>query len=209
MHSTKFYPFELKPEPDSCWSLHAGPDGKIYAAACCEHEPGGVVHVLRYNDQNDLLDHVLNVAEAVGEPFNSGRASQCKIHYSFAPSEPDGMLYAATHLRSPGYGRKSFAHWGEWKNSKFGFPRSYLIAYDTRRDELAWTSPFIPNEGCRCSALDEERGRLYAISYPRDHFWIFDLSKRSIRSLGRLGSVHSQAIFTDPPGRVSSPNVSL
>lgn len=96
--STKFYPFPLEPKPDSCWSLHAGPDGKIYVAACCEHIPGGVAHILRYNAETDSLDDLLDVAETVGEPFDSGRASQCKTHDSFAASAEDGILYAATHL---------------------------------------------------------------------------------------------------------------
>ena len=204
--STTFYPFEIEPTPDSCWSIHAGPDGRIYVAACCEHISGGVAHIMRYNEQTDSLDHVLNVAAAVGEPPDSGRASQCKIHDSFAPSAEDGILYAATHLSAPGVGQKQFAHWGEWKNAKTGFPGSYLIAYDTRRDEVAWTCPFIPYEGCRCLALDNQRGRLYAMSYPRDHFWVFDLSSRELRSFGRLGSVNSQTIFTDRRGRVFTSN---
>ena len=67
---------------------------------------GGVAHIMRYNEQTDSLNHVLNVAEAVGEPSDSGRASQSKIHYSFAPSAEDGILYAATHLSAPGVGQK-------------------------------------------------------------------------------------------------------
>ena len=128
-----------------------GPDGRIYAAACCEHLSGGIVHILRYNDATDSLDHVLNVAEAVGEPADSGRATQCKIHYGFAASAEDGILYAATHMSAPGYGRKAYRPWGDWKTDG-AFPCSYVVAYDTRRDAVAWTSPFIPREGCRCLA---------------------------------------------------------
>ena len=206
MRTTDFYPFVgIDPAPDTCWSLHTGPDGRIYAAACCEHIPGGVVHIVRYNDQTDQLDCLINVGEAVGESPDTGRATQCKIHYSFAASPGSSILYAATHLSAPGKGRKGYHFWGEWK-SEFDFPCSYLLAYDTERDEVAWTSPFIPHEGCRCLALDEERGRMYAISFPRDHFWIFDLAKRTIRDMGRLGSVNSQAIFTDRRGRVFTSN---
>ena len=206
MELAKFYSFDLDPLADTCWSIHTGPDGRIYAAACCEHTPGGQVNVLRYNDETDSLDQVVNIARVVDEPWDSGRATQCKIHYSFAPSQRDGILYAATHLSAPGYGRDKYSPWSEWKNAATAFPASWLVAYDVHRDEVAWTSEFIPREGCRCLALDEERARLYAISYPRDHFWIFDLAKREIRSLGRLGSVNSQAIFTDRRGRVFTSN---
>ena len=38
----------------------------------------------------------VDVPEAVGEPKDSGRPTQCKIHYSFAPSMSDGIMYMAT-----------------------------------------------------------------------------------------------------------------
>lgn len=206
MKTAKFYPFEHHPTPDSCWSLSTGPDGRIYASSCCEGTPGGGVFIVRYNDEQDRLDTIVDVAEAVGEPLQSGRATQCKIHYSFAASPATGIMYAATHLSAPGYGQLAYSPWADWKDEDHSFPHSTLLAWDTRKDEVAWTSVFIPREGCRCLALDEERGRLYAISYMRDHFWIFDLDTRKIRSLGRLGSINSQGIFTDRQGRVFTSN---
>ncbi|MGB2820754.1 MAG: hypothetical protein WBF17_07225, partial [Phycisphaerae bacterium] len=208
MKTSTFYPFEREPMPDSCWSLSAGPDGRIYAASCCEGTPGGGAYIVRYNDETDSLDTVVDVAEATGEPLTSGRATQCKIHYSFAASASDGMLYAATHLSAPGWGHRRYSPWADWKDELRAFPHSTVLAYDTRRDEVAWGGPFIPREGCRCLALDEARGRLYAVSYPRDHFWIYDLRTRSIRDLGRIGSVNSQAVFTDRRGRVFTTNCS-
>jgi len=206
MKSTRLYVFDDDPKPDSCWSLSAGPDGRIYAAACVELLPGGGVTIVRYDEEKDGLETVIKVAEAVGEPLTSGRATQCKVHYGFAASPGTGILYAATHLSAPGYGQLAYSPWADWKDDARSFPRSYLLAYDTRRDAVAWTSPFIPREGCRCLALDEERGRLYAVSYPRDHFWIYDLATRSIRNRGRLGSINSQGIFTDRRGRVFTSN---
>ena len=204
--TAKFYPFEHVPVPDSCWGLSAGPDGRIYASSCCEGTPGGGVFIVRYDEDHDRLETIVDVAEAVGEPLTSGRATQCKVHYSFAASPATGFLYAATHLSAPGFGQLAYSPWADWKDEEHAFPRSTLLALDTRRDTVAWTAPFIPREGSRCLALDEERGRLYAISYPRDHFWIFDLERRSLRDLGRLGSINSQAIFTDRRGRVYTSN---
>ena len=206
METAKFYAFEHQPAPDSCWSLHTGPDGRIYAASCCEYAGGGEAKLVRYNDSTDSLDTVLNVAEAAGEPGRNGRASQCKIHYSFAPSAADGLLYMATHLSAHGKGTRRYSPWSDWKDDKRSFPHSVLIAYDTKTDTVAWTSQFIPREGCRCLALDPVRRRLYAVSYPRDHFWIFDLDARTIRDLGRMGSVNSQVVFTDRRGRAFTTN---
>ena len=206
MKTAKFYPFDHVPAPDSCWSVSTGPDGRIYAASCCESVPGGGVYMVRYDDETDSIETLVDLPEVTGQPRDSGRATQCKIHYSFAASRKDGIMYAATHLSAPGVGQKRYRAWGEWKNEATSFPHSVLVAYDTGRDEVAWTDTFIPREGCRCLALAEEQGLLYAIGYPRDHFWVYDLAKRTMRSLGRLGSVNSQTIFTDRRGRAYMSN---
>lgn len=77
-----------------------------------------------------------------------------------------------------------------------------MLAFDTRKDQVLWWDTLIPKEGCRCMALDEERGMIYAVSYPRDHFIIYDIDKRKRRDFGRIGSINSQAIFTDDRHRV-------
>jgi len=35
-YKVNWYQFTQHPNSDSCWSLSVGPDGKIYAAACCK-----------------------------------------------------------------------------------------------------------------------------------------------------------------------------
>jgi len=206
LKTARFYPFEHEPVPDSCWSMITGPDGRVYASSCCEMTPGGSVSIVRYNDDTDSLDTVVNVAKVVGEALDSGKGTQCKIHYSFASSPNNDILYAATHLSAPGLGRRYYHAWADYKDQDRAFPHSVVLAYDTGREEVLWHSVFIPREGCRCMALDPDRGKLYAISYPRDHFWIFDIGTREIRDLGRLGSVNSQGIFTDRKGRVFTTN---
>ena len=199
--TARYYQFDHDPPPDSCWSLSTGPDGRIYAASCCEYAAAGGVYIVRYNDQTDSLDTLVDVPKAVGVPKGDGRASQCKIHYSFAASPDDDILYAATHLSAPGKGHRRYSAWGDWKDPRSSFPYSTLLAYDTAADEVAWTDTFIPREGCRCLALEPKRKLLYAVSYPRDHFWVYDIAQREIRDLGRMGSVNSQAVFTDRLGR--------
>src|SRR5262249_2044560 len=87
-----WYPVTGHPAADTCWSVSVGPDGRIYAAACAEGVPGGVVKVVRYNENTDALDYLFSLDEMVNDPGDSGRATQCKIHYSFAPSMADGVL---------------------------------------------------------------------------------------------------------------------
>lgn len=198
----KFYRFDAYPVSDSCWSLSAGPDGRIYAAACCEMSPGKSVKVMRYDRTRDKLELLFDVAEAVNDPPDSGRATQCKIHYSFAASPKTGLLFCGTHLSGPPIGHRIYSPWASWHDEKVCFRGAALIAYDTRENRVAWFDTLIPKEGCRCLALDDERDLLYAIGYPRDHLVVYDLKTRRTRDLGRIGSVNSQAIFVDRRHRV-------
>jgi hypothetical protein len=201
-YPTKWYPFTGHPDSDTCWSLSVGPDGRIYAAACAESVPGGVVKPTRYNEQRDDLDYLFSLDEKVDDPGTSGRATQCKIHYSFAPSMHDGVLYMATHLSGPPIDLPVYSPWYSWHDQKRVFRGSALLAWDTRNDQVLWWDTMIPKEGCRCLLHDEDRGLLYAMSYPRDHFIIYDLKTRKHRDLGRISSINPQTLFLDKQHRV-------
>ncbi|MFC1451741.1 hypothetical protein ACFLSJ_00165 [Verrucomicrobiota bacterium] len=205
-YRTAWYPFAEHPDSDSCWSLSAGPDGRIYAAACAEGTPGGIVKLVRYNGRDDSLEYLFDLDEMVDDPRDSGRATQCKIHYSFAPSVSDGVLYMATHLSGPPIDQPAYSPWHSWHDPERCFRGSALLAFDTSTDTVLWWDTLIPREGCRCLLHDEERGRLYALSYPRDHFIIYDIEKRRGRDAGRIGSINAQALFMDSRHRVWTSN---
>jgi hypothetical protein len=205
-YAVKWYPFTEHPESDTCWSLSVGPDGRIYAASCAESVPGGVVKPVRYNEQTDRLDFLFNLAEKVDDPGDTGHATQCKIHYSFAPSMSDGVLYMATHLSGPPIDLPVYNPWHSWHDEKRLFRGSALLAFDTRTDQVLWWDTLIPKEGCRCLLHDEERRLLYALSYPRDHFIIYDLKTRQRRDIGRIGSINGQTLFLDKSHRVWTTN---
>jgi hypothetical protein len=59
-YKVKWYEFTEHKVSDTCWSLSVGPDGRIYAAACAEGVPGGVVKVTRYNEAKDGLDYLFD-----------------------------------------------------------------------------------------------------------------------------------------------------
>ena len=201
-YTSKWYPFTEHPVSDSCWSLSVGPDGRIYAAACCEHLPGGIVKPVRYNEQTDSIDYLFDMDVMTGDPRDSGRATQCKIHYSFAPSMHDGIMYMASHLSGPPIDRPAYSPWFSWMDKERCFRGAALLAFDTRTDQVLWWDTLIPKEGCRCLCHDEERGLLYSLSYPRDHLFVYDIAKRERRDLGRIGSVNAQALFLDARHRV-------
>lgn len=201
-YSAKWYPFTKHPDSDSCWALSVGPDGRIYASSCAEGVSGGVVIPTRYNEERDDLDYLFNLAEKVNDPPDSGRATQCKIHYSFAPSMHDQIVYMATHLSAPPIDLPVYSPWYSWHDEKRCFRGSALLAFDTRTDEVLWWDTLIPKEGCRCLLHDEERGLLYAMSYPRDHFFTYDLRTRKRRDVGRISSINPQCLFIDKRHRV-------
>ena len=195
-YDVAFYRFDQWPDSDSCWSLSTGPDGRIYAAACVELIDGSSVCLTRYNDRTDAIDYLLEMDRAVGDLRDSGRATQCKIHYSFAPDVRDGVLYMATHLSGPPKGEKAFSPWQSWYAEKM-FRGAVLLAYDTGSDKVLRHNMFIPKQGCRCLCLDQEHNLLYALSYPLDHFIVHDLKTGESHDMGRIGSVNCQAIFLD------------
>ena len=197
-----WYPFTFHPKSDSCWSLSAGPDGRVYGAACCEHSPGETVVPCRYNEAADAVEPLFEMDKMVDDPRDSGRATQCKIHYSFAPSMGDGILYMATHLSGPPIDRPAYSPWMSWLDPERCFRGSALLAFDTATDQVLWWDTLIPKEGCRALLHDEDRGLLYAVSYPRDHLFVYDIGRRQRRDLGRIGSVNAQVIFMDSRHRV-------
>jgi len=195
-YDTAFYRFNKWPDSDACWSLSTGPDGRIYAAACVEITPGSTVYLTRYNDQTNSIDYLLEMDKALGDPRDSGRATQCKIHYSFVPDSRNGILYMATHLSGPPKGRASFSPWHSWYGNEM-FRGSVLLAYDTSADKALWHDLMIPKQGCRCLCFDQKHDLFYALSYPLDHFIVYDLATRESYDMGRIGSVNCQAIFLD------------
>ena len=197
-----WYPFTFHPKSDSCWSLSVGPDGRIYAAACCEHLPGETVVPCRYNETADAVEPLFEMDKRVDDPRDSGRATQCKIHYSFVPSMADGILYMASHLSGPPIDRPAYSPWMSWLDPERCFRGSALLAFDTATDEVLWWDTLTPKEGCRALLHDEERRRLYALSYPRDHLFVYDLERRERRDIGRIGSVNAQVLFLDSRHRV-------
>jgi len=96
----------------------------------------------------------------------------------------------------------AYSPWYFWHDKKRCFRGAVILAYDTKKDEVKWSDTLYPKEGCRCLLHDEERGLLYSISYPRDHLFVYDITTRKTKDLGRIGSINAQALFLDKKHRV-------
>lgn len=191
--------FSKVPVSDTCWSLTSGPGDIAYAGICCEHTGGVSAYVASYDAATKKMDYLVDVADAVGDPADSGRATQCKIHYSMVVDK-DNIMYGASHLSGPPIGDFIYNPWGSWMDPVKAFRGAGLFVYDITHDRLLWSDILIQGEGCRALALDSRRGRLYSASYPRDHFHVYDLESREDLDLGRFGSVNPQAIWLDSEG---------
>ena len=179
-----------------------GPGRTNYAGACVELSAGGVAQLVRYDRETDSLQYLLDMADAADDPRDSGRCTQCKIHYSLAGSRADGVLYIATHVSATPYDEPPLLVWRYLHDPTRWYRGSAIVAYDTSAGEVLWTDTLIPKEGSRCTALDHDRGVLYSVSCPRDHLIAFDLRVRERRDLGRIGSVNTQSLILDRRGRV-------
>ncbi len=193
--------FDKLPLSDTCWSLQTGPDDRIYAAACCEHTGGVAVYLVRYTPGAKVgggrLEYLFDVGDAVGEPADNGRASQCKIHYCMMPDEKTGILYGATHLSGAPRGDVGYSWLGSWHEMHRSFRGSFLFAFDTRTDKILWTDMCYEWEGSRCMALDRKRGLIHGVAFPRSHYFTYDLETHQTKDCGRTGSVNSQAVWLD------------
>lgn len=173
----------------------------MYAACCTEHTGGESATVTRWNPDEEKLDYLFDLDEVTGDLRDSGRATQCKIHYSFVPDPERDLLYCATHLSGPPKGAAHYNPWAAWTDPRIAFRGAYLVAYDTRRDQIEDVRLMIPREGCRCLAFNPHRRLLYAVTYPRDHFVVHDLDRGTLADYGRVGSINTQCIFLDRQGR--------
>ncbi|MCD4824928.1 MAG: hypothetical protein K8S55_09985 [Phycisphaerae bacterium] len=188
--------FEDLPEHDTCWSLITGVDGCLYIGVCGEMTGGLSAYVARYDPSNERIDYLFEIAKELGVPTHNGQAAHAKVHYSLL-QDNEGIIYAATHCTGAPLGDMIWRPWNCWTHPVKNFSGSGLVAYDVSKSKTLSAEIFLPREGSRCMALAPERKNIYGISYPRNHFFIFDIERHQLKDLGRIGSINSQCIFTD------------
>jgi len=189
------------PHHDSTWGLTTEKDGRLYIGACGESFGGLSVFLLRYHPETDELEYLVECGPAVGEPPDNGHATQSKIHYCLLPGD-DGKLYCATHASGPPWGDPSWNPWACWDDTVKRFPGSHLFIYDPKTNGIEDLGVGPKKEGSRALAFDEKRQKLYGITWPRNHFYIYDLAKREYTDLGRFGEINPQAVWLDRDGNV-------
>jgi len=188
--------FSKLPVHDTCWSITTGKDGRIYVGVCGEMTGGLGVYLVSYDPVADRVRYVLDVAEALGESPDNGHATHSKIHYCLVPSD-DGGLYGATHCTGAPVGDFVWRPWNSWDDPIRMFTGFHIFRYDLETGGVEDFGSMAPNEGSRAMALCEKHRKLVGITYPRDHFYTFDLKSNEYRDLGRIGDINSQSVFLD------------
>ena len=195
----EWLPFERLPMHDSTWGLCTGVDGKIYIGACGELIGGLSVFILSYDPMTEKLTYHAEVAPAINEPTDSGRATQSKIHYGMIGGS-DGLIYCSTHASGPPLDNPIWRPWNSWDDERMRFPGAHIFTFNPKTNEIVDFGIGPKLEGTRALALDEKRRKMYGITWPRNRFYVFYLDERRYKDLGRFGDVNPQAVFLDKRG---------
>ena len=190
--------FDALPVHDSTWGLCTGSDGMIYPVACGESMGGLSAFILRYDPVKRRTEYLVECGPALGQPPDDGHATQSKIHYCILPCS-DGLLYCATHASGAPIGHPAWGPWNTWSDPEVQFPGAHIFTCDSGGViEDFGIGP--AREGSRCLALDEKRRKLYGITWPRNHVYVYYVDERRYEDLGRIGDVNPQAIWLDRDG---------
>ena len=191
--------FDALPMHDSTWGLCTGNDGMIYPVACGELSGGLSAFILRYDPVKRSTDYLVECGPALGQPPDDGHATQAKIHYCLLPSS-EGLLYCATHASGPPWGHPFWRPWNTWDDPDVQFPGAHIFTMNQADGKVEDYGIGPRREGSRCMALDEKRRKLYGITWPRDHVYVYYIDQRRYEDLGRIGDVNPQAIWLDRDG---------
>lgn len=192
--------WEVDPNHDSLWAVHAGSDGNIYFSSCSEGRASSA-HLLRYDFRENRLWDLLDIGELSDDPFDSGRVPQSKIHTCLRETT-DGYLYGVSHCTAPHFGEKLFEVNGTLGDPVFGYRGSQMFRVRMATGEAEYVGTAIPYEGCRSMEIVEPLGKAYLVSYPRHCLYEYDLSTRKPRCLGRIGTWGGFEIVRDSKDRL-------
>lgn len=188
--------FHELPAHDTNWAITTGRDGKIYVGVCGELTSGLSVFIASYDPRSGQTEYLVEVGPALNEPSDSGRAPVSKIHYCMIPAA-DGGLYCATHFSGAPQGHFIWRPWHTWDDPDRMAPGFHIFKIDPVTERIEDYGIMSPNEGSRIMALAERRGLLYGVTWPRDHFYVFDLKNSTYKDMGRFGDINPQTIWLD------------
>lgn len=187
------------PQHDTIWDLRVHPDDTLYIGACMERTSGGTAWLCSYRSDTDDTELLADLGVVTGEGPETGRPTHGKIHFSLC-CDPEGIVYGATHCTTAPAGDPGWSPLTNYTDSIRSYPGAHLFRHDPSTKETRTLGVLTPREGIRVMVLDARRNILHGTTYPKNHYFIYDLNKNELTDLGRIGFLHQLAIVLDAEG---------
>lgn len=166
---------------DTYNGMYAASDGDIYYVLCSESiSEGGKMYA--FNPATNKVNFCGDLTELCGEK-ESNAIPQGKSHVTFV--EVDNKLFFSTHI---GYysnidGMEKMGIPPEGYNE---YPGGHLLCYDlvTKEFKNLCTAP--QKEGVLAMNMDINRKLIYCITWPKGHFFRYNLRKNEIKNFGPI-----------------------
>jgi outer membrane protein assembly factor BamB len=152
-------------------ALVATPDGKVYMGTSTYNHPA---QILELDPGTGAIRVVVDLGKALPQD-DSLAITQSKIHTFLELSADGNVIYFGTHTGEP----------QPMSEHARDYPGGHFMAYDRRTGAVTDFGLGRPRESLMCVTLDEPRGRLYGMTYPRGHLLECDLATRKVRDHGK------------------------
>jgi hypothetical protein len=168
---------------DTYNGMGAASDGKVYYALSAERFDVGA-KFYAYDPSTDAITLAGDLTEACGE-MDSKTIVQGKSHNMFV--EAGGKLYFATHAGFysiiDGMEKMGIPPEG-WKP----YPGGHVLAYDLATGEFTDHGIPVAGEGVLTLAMDTVRNRIYGITWPKGHFFRYDVASDNYKDFGPISA---------------------
>ena len=186
-------PFLKLPEHDTIWAFIEGCDGRLYTGVCGEITGGMSAYVTGYDPLSGQVDYLCEMASTLGIPQDNGQATHSKVHKSLLQDE-DGTIYAATHCTGAPVNDWIWRAWNCYNHPEKFFSGAGFVAMKNN-GEVLYSKIILDREGSRCMALASKHRLIYGLSYPKNHFFVYDLEILLIQLIQLVDKLFLLKIF--------------
>ena len=188
----EMYPIPPETHSDSGYTaIECGLDGRVYVGTA---NYGASAHLVAFDPETKQWEDLID-AHKVTRHTGTGLDSHSKFHAKIVVGA-DGRVWAATKQ-----GNEEFSNRPEYGENPTGYPGGHLFSYDPKTGRVVDHGVLKKQEGLMGGSIDNERGRIYYWSDPKQHLLMFDIASNTVRDLGTMGSYPRYTVI-DPKGRV-------